>query len=415
MPTVSNRFFVTAIKDGAVANGYLRCNASLQQFYDKETKTCAPDWRVGKQAQGEVQPVITAYTRLGGNITSPSSNKWYWNGVEIQFNGNNSLYTYTMEVDGSTVTYPLFVKGVDANGLPTLRINGNLAGYGATGSQEPVIDQDIITNTGKITIDGSELDYSLDIVVRLSYLVVTNGYWGNISFNGNSVITSDDVTTPEGKVQLVPALYLGTQPQSASNYTVHWYIEPSTDKGTGSSLTLTANDVTDNVTVRCDFYSVETTPKFLCSAYIEVDDAQDDDEMQITHPGGQSSANLRRNQSVTFTIWMSSRQNPTQVKSVNLYNNFKVKILNSSSHVITDQIAPQGATITDGFWKITKNNIKVIDDPETIAARAGQVTIPFAVVAAEPTYDGQGQLVKEGNGDGISGVVVAYYETESQS
>lgn len=385
---VSNRFFVTAIKDGQVANGYLRCNTSLQQFIDKDTGTCAPDWRVGKQQTGEVQPVITAYTRLGGAIKAPTSNKWYWNGAEIQFNGNNSLITYQM--DGQT--YPLFVRGtttVEGESLPTLKINGNLAGATAT------VDQDVISNQGSISVDGSALDYSMDIVVRISYLVATNGYWGNISYDGNSVITTDDSTQPEGRVVLVPTLYFGTAAMTAQDYTVHWYIEPSTSKGTGSTLTLTASDVVDNVTVRCDFYNKDATPKLLCSAYIEVDDAQDDDEMQIIHPGGQSNANLRKSDvSVTFTIWMSSRTDATEVKAD--YNRFRMKLLSSQSVDITNQIGTPGA---DGYLDITQNSgIPLEKDGQPVAGKCGVVTIPFTVASA--------------NGDTISGVVIAdHYET----
>ena len=393
MAQVSNRFFVTAIKDGQVASGYMRCNTTLQQFYDKDTQTCVPDWRPGKQKQGEVQPVITAYTRLGGQSKAPFSNKWVWNGYVdeggygIFLADGSCRYNYTM--DG--VSYPLFIRGTDANGRPTLTINGNLAGYGAQPGVEPVIDQDVISNIGTIEANGGQLDYAMDIAVRLSYLVATNGYWGNISFDGNSVITSPDITSPDGKVKLDCHLYLGTAPQAAADFNTKWYIEgDSTVKSTQKSYTLTANDVVDNVTVRCDFYSLAN--ELLCSAYIEVDDAQDDDEMQITHPGGQSSANLRTGESVTFTTWMSSRTDATQVKTA--YNRYRVKILNSNSDVITDQVAPQSAIIVDGYWEIT--TVGGNNDAEYLRGKSiGKVTIDYDVVAAE------------GNGDAVSGVIIA--------
>lgn len=391
MATVSNRFFVTAIKDGQIASGYLRCNTTLQQFYDKSTKACAPDWRPGH----DTQPVITAYTRLGGADKAPQTNDWYWNGSKLSFDAQGkSTQTYTM----NGTTYPLFIKGTDASGRPTLTVNGNLAGYGTPAGEDPVIDQDIITNKGVIEASGAPLDYAIDIVVRLSYLVATNGYWGSISFDGNSVITNPDPTTAEGQVKLDCALYLGTQAQAAADFNVKWYIEGDpTVRSQQKSYTLTANDVTDNVTVRCDYYDKASTPNLLCSAYIEVDDAQDDDEMQITHPGGKSSANLRKSDtSVTFTMWMSSKTNPAQVKSG--YNRYRVKILNSSSSVITNQIAPSGASIVDGYWDITKAS-GIIIDGSPVTGICGQITIPFDVVAAPA------------NGDAISGVVIADYYT----
>lgn len=402
MPQVSNRFFVTAIKDGQVASGYLRCDKSLQQFYDRKTATCAPDWSVvmdGGVDKG-VHPIVTAYTRLGGVIQAPLSNKWYWNGTEILFEENDSTnFTYTK---GST-TYPLFVKGTNVQGLPTLKINGNLAGWNAVDPQTVQIDQDIISNQGTLGESAGEaLTYAMDIVVRLSQLVATNGYWGDISYDGNSVITSPDITSDAGKVKLLPSLYVDTTAQAASEFSVKWYIEGVSDYSTydtpsrfatkksgtqdAMSLTLTANDVVDNVTVRCDFFDKSDDLK--CSAYIEVDDAQDDDEMQITHPGGQSSANLRAGESVTFTIWMSSRTDETQIK--NAYTHFKLKLLSSAGVVITSQIS--GATVdADGYTDITRSNITV--KGTTVAAKAGQVTIPFDIA--------------HNNGDTISGVIVA--------
>lgn len=408
MAQVSNRFFITAIQDGQVASGYLRCDKSLQQFYDRDTATCAPDWSVvmnGGVDEG-VHPIITAYTRLGGTIQAPQTNKWYWNGQEILFSGNNSTnFTYTK----NGTSYPLFIKGTNSQGLPTLKINGNLAGWNASDPQTVNIDQDIISNQGTMEAGGDSLAYAMDIVVRLSQLVATNGYWGDISYDGNSVITSPDTTSNEGKVKLLPSLYLGTSAQAASEFSVKWYIEgvgstvadytaagyanptrfATKKSGTqdSMSLTLTADDVVDNVTVRCDFYDANDNLK--CSAYIEVDDAQDDDEMQITHPGGQSSANLRKNETVTFTIWMSSRTDETQIK--NAYTHFKLKLLSSAGAVITSQIS--GATVdADGFTDITQNNVTV--KGTTIAAKAGVVTI---------SYD-----IAHNNGDSISGVIVAY-------
>lgn len=401
MPQVSNRFFVTAIQDGQVASGYLRADKSLQQFYDRDTATCAPDWSVVMSGGSDVgvHPLITAYTRLGGTIQAPQTNKWYWNGQEIQFSGNNSTnFTYTK---GGT-TYPLFIKGTNAQGLPTLKINGNLAGWNASDPHTVNIDQDIISNQGTMEAGGDSLAYSMDIVVRLSQLVATNGYWGDISYDGNSVITSPDITSAEGKVKLLPSLYLGTTAQAAADFSVKWYIEGVSDysgysnpsrfatKKSGTqdamSLTLTADDVVDNITVRCDFF--DSSDNLKCSAYIEVDDAQDDDEMQITHPGGESNANLRKSDiSVTFTIWMCSRTDVTQIK--NGYTHFKVKLLSSTGATITSQI---GTPDADGYLDITNNNVTVIGT--TVAAKAGVVTIPYSVA--------------HNNGDSISGVIVAY-------
>ena len=393
MAQVSNRFFVRAIQDGQVASGYLRASKPLQQFYDKTS--VAPDWTVAAN-----KPVITAYARLGGSLKAPFTNKWYYNGYEILFSGNNSTnFTYTK----SGTEYPLFVKGTTTVGgvtMPTLTINGNLASAGNP-------DQDVISNIGTIETAGEQLDYAMDILVRIGQLA-QNGKWGSFDYGGtgNSVITSAVSTDPGYQVVLLPQLYNGTTAAQASDFQVKWYIEgvdysSNTDNrfdtmksGTQAQmgLTLTEPDVVDNVTVRCDFYDKSATPVQLCSAYIEVDDAQDDDEMQITHPGGESNTNLRQGESVTFTVWMASRTNPTAVKTA--YTNYKVKLLSSASKVITPSIASinGGASVdANGYMDITKNNVTVVGS--TVAAKAGQVTIDFDTA--------------HNNGDSISGVIVA--------
>jgi len=391
MAQVSNRFFVTAIADGQVANGYLRCNMALQQFLNPKTNTCDPDWSVN-MVNGTDQtdhPIITAYTRLGGSDKAPQQYKWYWNGAEIEFDGNNSVQTYTK----GGQTYPLFIMGTDASNRPTLKINGNIA----TATN---VDQDVISNRGSIESSGELLEYSMDILVRISQLVAT-GHQGFIEFQNNVAV----ITEAGGSVTLLPVLYAGTEEVQPADFQVKWYLEGVNDyssyanptrfatmkSGTQAQmgLTLTESDITDNVTVRCEFYDKASTPSKLCSAYQEVDDQVDDDYMYITHPQGQSNANLRKTQSVTFTIWMASQNDPTQVKTA--YQHFKLKLLNSTGNVITAQIGTPITGDTD-YTDITKDDVTVIGT--TKAAKAGQVTISFDLA-----HD---------NGDTISGVVVAY-------
>lgn len=399
MGKVSNRFFVQAIQDGQVANGYLRSSKPLQQMWDPESKTCAPDWSVGTGGAANAnQPVIEVVSRLSGTMKPPTVNTWYWNGQEITFTGNNSNESFVYVKDGKE--YPLFVKGTTSiggiDGFPTLRINGNLASAGND-------DQDIISASGSVDAAGTALEYTMDIPFRISHLSGT-GYWGLLDFvdvnditkSGNSVITSPDVTSVDGKVKIVPRLYIGTQAQKAVDFSVKYYLEgydtqpdsrfDSMLSGTDEqkSLTLTADDVTDNVTVRCDYY-VDGGLK--CSAFTEVDDAQDDDEMQITHPGGTNNASLRSGQSVKFTIWMCSKTDQTKVKTA--YTTFKVKLLNSAG--VTSTASLGGTVDANGYKDITQNNVTVVGS--TVAAKAGQVEID---------YDTAHSL-----GDSISGVVVA--------
>ena len=414
MPQVSNRFFVTAIKDGQVASGYLLANMALQQFYNPDTKTCDPDWNVD-MVNGEDKtnhPIITAYTRLGGATKVPTTYTdadaalkgygWFWNNARISFNGNNSTQTYTK----NGTAYPLFIRGTDSDGLPTLKINGNIAS-----ASNP--DQDVISYRGTLESNGEQLDFSLDILVRSSQLA-NSGWQGFVNFLNNI----GDITVDNNSVTLLPVLYLGTAQKTAGEFQVKWYIEGVSDyhgdsrfdtfkygSQTDMGLTLTEADIVDNVTVRCDFYDkASPQPNYLCSAYQEVDDKVDDDYMYISHPTGQSNANLRKGEHVTFTIYMGSWKNPSEVKSA--YTNFKVKLLSSASQVITNQLSTildpnddpyNPGSITDGYMDITKtnndgDNHKVIDSLP-LNAKYGQVTIDFDTAT--------------NNGDSVSGIIVA--------
>jgi len=400
MATASNRFFITAIKDGQVASGYLLANMSLQQRWNPTSKEVSPDWSVNGNPDTTNHPVIVAYTRLGGALKAPQDYKWMWNGLEIEFTGNNSK-DYTYEKNGQE--YPLFIKGtqtVDGVQLPTLTINGNLAGFGS-------IDQDVIGNVGKIESNGGTLEYSMDILVRISELAST-GWQGFIDFDGTGVITSSIASEPGGKVILLPSLYAATAQQSTGSYQVKWYLEGVSDYAgdtrfntfkTGTQqqmkLELTEADITDNATIRCDFYSTDTQPKLLCSAYQEVDDQVDDDFMYITHPKGSSNANLREDENVVFTVWMASKNDQANVKAA--YKTYKLKLLASDSTTCTadlSEIAGNTGAVTDGYMNISK---KVTVPGLTEQVDGGQVTVSYAIV--------------DRNGGSVSGIIIASTES----
>ena len=278
MGSVSGRFYVTSIKDGTVISAVMRSDKTLAQMFSTDSGACNPDWTVAAN-----QPTAFVVCRSGGTLKSPTqgSIKWYYNGVLISFTNNLSTnFTYT---DGNN-TLPLFqqgfdrsvtVDGVTAN-MPWLKVLGNLANVGNT-------DQDVITCDGSVDLSGSAVAFSVSAAVRISKLS-GSGYFGWI--DGDSMVTSGASGTPGYTAAMTAYLTNGTN--AVNDFQTEWWregVDSSTAfqaKSASHSCSINASQITDNVVMRCDFYDSSGTEK-LYSAYWDVDAAQDEEEMYITH------------------------------------------------------------------------------------------------------------------------------------
>ena len=320
MSTISNRFFVTAIEDGATLHGSLNSTVPLAQGWNGSS--AVPDW----SAQGS-HPMIYL-TLMSGNtaVTASSTFNWKYNNNTIEFNQQG------VSTDGK------FSKTTTANGNPALVILENLATSAS-------VNIDTITFEGSwSTSGGASIPFTVSTQIRL-YNLGETGYLGLIDYVGGK----KDFTQKGDSVTLFVRLYSGGQSTetSPSFYGANLYINgvnfsqmqhssASTQTSVDGHLGWILNeaDVTDNAIIRVDFL-VESSVVF--SAFDSIDDLQDPEYMYIQYnkANGQS-ATLRQGESVTFYIWVGRADEPTPDET---FNSFKLKVLNAEGKVVTSEIS----------------------------------------------------------------------------
>lgn len=323
MSNISNRFFVTAIDDGTTLHGVLSSNKSLTQGWNGSTAD--PDWSISTNS-----PTITLQLTSGNSTVQADSNvTWKYNNDTIQFGQDNI----------STGTYAgLFKKGVSLSLQPTLQIIDNLA-------SSDNVDVDIITLEGSWTSGGAAIPFSVSTQVRITS-IGDNGHVGIIEFEyGISNFTENGQS-----IKLIPHLYGGDGSSEArkSTYTVDWYInDVKVQDGAGFSqytsvnpstyvLTLNEADVVDNAIIKLVFKDI-SDGHVLYTEYANVDDLQDPEYMYIQYNSANGqTATLRKNEQVTFEIWVGRVDNPTVIQA---YDTFKVKLLDGDGEVIDDVIS----------------------------------------------------------------------------
>lgn len=366
MSSVSNRFFVTAIKDGSTASAVMRCDSSLSQMYNPSSGACVPDWNAAAS-----HPLVWVESDLGGRKKAPesSTSKWYYNGVEILFDANGMSTNFTQTVGGST--YPVFEKTTRTASQidwPALRVLRNLASVGNT-------DQDVLSFEGSLEVSGSQLGFSVSTPVRLSQMS-QSGWMGVLK--GDQAITEKN-----GTATVTAELYNGGTQKTT--FHTKWYDEGSgTLLGTANaanrtaSFTINESSITDYVVLRCDFYESSSSNEVLYSMFWEIDDETDSEKMYIANSAGnnRNSAALRDGESVTFIAWMGTSSDQTAIDS--RYTNWKCKIMDSTGSVVKEVKTPMAGKTPDastGLFDIT-NSITVPGVNGSITG--GSVTIDFA-------------------------------------
>ena len=87
MSTVSNRFYVECIDDGATLHGQLLSNKSLTQAWTGTT--AVPNWTTAAN-----QPTIYVDLLDGNTSVEPDSGgTWYYNGVALEFDSTTHIDT----------------------------------------------------------------------------------------------------------------------------------------------------------------------------------------------------------------------------------------------------------------------------------------------------------------------------------
>lgn len=410
MDRVSNRFYAHLVKDGKAVSAIIRCvNTSLAQSVD-QAGNCTPNWNGNEQGH-DTLPLIEAELKLSGKYKPTSDYAWKWNGVTITFNGNNSSGAFVQTVNGTD--YPIFVKGTNANGMPTLTIQRNLA------RAIDNIDNDIITLVGSMESGGVPLGFEVGLPVRISEAAGT-GWYGWIE--GDTSITENRTTA-----SLTAHLKNGTSVQQ--QYTAKFYREGIDTDQSGvktvqassgtAAVTYQASEITDNVVIRCDFYVEQDGNLVLVDQfYYNVDDETDEMELQVssvtytlddndqnvvaTLGTGQGDVILREHQKTLFTFWMGHRMNKTNVYPG--YSKFFAKLTDNEDKVINPDtykttLIPAGAggnnTIAGdtGFVEITAALSSTGGGTDPVTGAGGKIYLTAGFLDA--------------HGDGVGGVVVA--------
>lgn len=349
MSTISNKFYVTALEDGTTLHGQLSVDKALTQAWSGQN--AVPDW-----TQVANQPTLYV-TLLNGSVLSAPDNtyKWYYNGSEITFDLSQNPESITIEggavIQGWYSISPsrLFFrtsKNISMGGrsvsTPALRIVGNIAG-----SQN--VDTIPIRFEGSFTSGGAALNFSSELPIRISRLTA-NGFLGLIEFvDGKVNITNDDE-----EVTMYAVLY-NSDGVVTDPYTTMWYVNNSetgtagqTIGGHANAFKITENDIVDSATVKCEFIrsgNVEYT------AYVTIDDMQDPEYMYIQYNGNNgNAASLRKDESVTFSVWIGKTDDPTVDAS---WTTFKLKLLDGDATTITAEMTDCPPADASGLRNLT--------------------------------------------------------------
>lgn len=357
---ISNHFTITALQDGVTVQGSLRVNGSLSQNYNPATGKSVPDWKSDAASRPSVYPVI----RKGTNYISASEladSKWLYNDVEIVF-GSDGKSTNFKDAAGNALfqvsTSPVSLSGT-AYTLPILTIISNLASSTNT-------DLDSIGYEGSVEILGKQQPFACQVDVKIAQMTA-QGYLGLLS-------PESAIITDKGQnVTLTASLYTedGTSPAS---WFTRWYNAGTGDEYTAAkgqkTLTVNEADVTDNLVVRCDFYTDSDYTNRVTTAFASIDDTQDPEYLYVSFNGTNSdfSGQLNPGESVEITAWVATMESSTSIDRS--YSSFVVRWYDGNQNEITTG-APS----------------------MTSADNKGKVTLPYNFVAS--------------NGYKVSGIVTA--------
>lgn len=328
MGQVSNRFFVTSIKDGTVVTAAIYSDKPLVQLIDKQNVP-DPDWTASAN-----QPTVWCTTRTGSTIKSPTSFTWYVNNQAITFPNNPTPgVSVSTNFDGA---FMYMTKTIDGKTLPSIKIIKNIITWDNA-------DNDILVCSGAMEYNGADIGFSVSTTIRRGELGAS-GYYGWIE--GDSYVTAQSGNDGTANMQA----HLKTADGTVNSYTTKWFREGVTPSGrwtaegrsatpTGgvASMDILGSEITDYVVVRCDFYDTQNTKVY--SAYWDVDDMEDEEEMYMaSYNDGSSVSNgldvcLRTDQVVSYVAWVGKRGDQTTIDAK--YTVFKVKLLDYEGKTIT--------------------------------------------------------------------------------
>lgn len=328
MGQVSNRFFVTSIKDGTIVTAAIYCDKPLVQLID-EQNVSDPDWTIAAN-----QPTVWCVTRTGATIKTPSSFTWKVNDTAILFPANPTPgVSVSTNFDGA---FMYMTKTIDGKNVPCIKIIKNIITWDNA-------DNDILVCEGAMEYNGADIGYSVSTTIRRGELS-SSGYFGWIE--GDSYVTAQSGASGTAYMYA----HLKTAEGTVTSFSTKWFREGVTPSGRWTAEGRSANpssgvatmdilgsEITDYVVVRCDFY--DTTGAKIYSAYWDVDDMEDEEEMYMASYNDNSEVSngldvcLRTDQVVTYLAWVGKRGDQTIIDSK--YTIFKVKLLDYEGNTIT--------------------------------------------------------------------------------
>lgn len=370
MSNISNKFYISAIDDGQTLHGNLSVAGSLSQGWNG--RAAVPDWTVAAN-----QPIVYLTLLMGSTPVVPVANsiKWYYNGVLIGFDENTGIST-----DGLFQRTSYSSSGLS---MPALRVISNLA-------NSANVDVDAIKIEGQYMLDEVPLDFAAFQEVRITQLT-EGASLGVITFlDGISNITEKGQT-----ITMYGRLY-NADGTEASGVTTKWTLNDGTPvdgvtkDGRANTFEVEEGDVTDHATVKCDFYLGSVK---VFTAHANIDDLQDAEYMYIQYNSSNgNAASLRRGQSVEFSIWIGTQDNPAVLKvdGTPVYQYFKILLLDSDGNVVTASgLGPTEHKLPDpdgsGYRKLTSTGgvAKVFFDFDMVnSSTVGKKSITAIVYAS---------------------------------
>lgn len=346
---ISNHFCITALQEGVTVQGSLRISGTLSQNFNTNTGKAIPNWKATTEDPNPDQPLVFLVARRGVTYLTASSinnGKWLYNDVEITF-GNDNKSTNFLDADNA----PLFQKGTTTASLggttysvPCLTVISNLAS--ATN-----IDLDTIGFKGSVEVAGKQMGFHCQVDVKIAQMT-SQGFLGLISPESAIISTKGQTVT------LTASLYAEDGSSPATWY-CKWY-----NAGTGDEYvtarnahTLAVNeaDVTDNLMVRCDFFTDSGFNNRVATAFSSVDDTQDPEYLYISLNGSNSdfSGQLASGESCTVTMWVATMADSTDINTS--YTSFELHVYDGDQNEITTNVPSVTVTNNRGTAVFTYN------------------------------------------------------------
>lgn len=349
--TISNHFAITALQEGVTVQGSLRIDGTLSQAWNNNTQKAIPNWKATQADPNPSQPRVYPVVRKGVQYMNNAqlvNTHWLYNDVVITFD-NNGDSTNCVDANND----PLFHVGTTTVSLggssylvPCLTVIANLA----TATN---IDIDTIGYEGSIELLGKQQPFQCAVDVKISQMSA-QGYLGLLS--PESAI----ITEKNQSVSIAASLYAEDGQSPASWYT-KWYNAGTGDEYVAArnarSFTVNEADVTDNLIIRCDFFTDSNYANRVTTAFASIDDTQDPEFLYISLNGSNSdfSGQLSPGESCTVTAWVAAMEDSTDINTG--YTNFSCRLYDGQQNEISS-----GPTMT------TSNN-------------RGTMTIPYDFVA----------------------------------